>query len=105
MLSTKLKAKTIRAEAPSQSLSATRSLSRTPLVNIETLSAHHRMVFCANCDLRLLVFWRDLRFWLCIYRLLAREGINAEELTRDLKSFELKVISLSVGRQNIRYFV
>ncbi|KQK21691.1 nuclear pore complex protein NUP93A [Brachypodium distachyon] len=45
-LSTKLKAKTIRAEAPSQSLSAT--------------------------------------------RLLAREGINAEQLTRDLKSFELK---------------
>ncbi|KAF7022022.1 hypothetical protein CFC21_034868 [Triticum aestivum] len=46
VLSTKLKAKTIRAEAPSQSLSAT--------------------------------------------RLLAREGINAEQLTRDLKSFELK---------------
>ncbi|XP_066380240.1 nuclear pore complex protein NUP93A-like [Miscanthus floridulus] len=45
-LSTKLKAKTIRAEAPSQSLSAT--------------------------------------------RLLAREGINAEQLARDLKSFELK---------------
>uniref|UniRef100_A0A804LK96 Nuclear pore protein n=1 Tax=Zea mays TaxID=4577 RepID=A0A804LK96_MAIZE len=45
-LSTKLKAKTIRSEAPSQSLSAT--------------------------------------------RLLAREGINAEQLARDLKSFELK---------------
>ena len=26
----------------------------------------------------------------CILRLLAREGINAEQLTRDLKSFELK---------------
>lgn len=25
-------------------------------------------------------------------RLLAREGINAEQLARDLKSFELKVI-------------
>ncbi|KAJ4809671.1 Nuclear pore complex protein Nup93 [Rhynchospora pubera] len=45
-LSTKLKAKTLRAEAPSQSISAT--------------------------------------------RLLAREGINAEQLARDLKSFELK---------------
>jgi len=28
---------------------------------------------------------------LCIHRLLAREGINAEHLARDLKSFELKV--------------
>ncbi|EEC75253.1 hypothetical protein OsI_11561 [Oryza sativa Indica Group] len=46
VLSTKLKAKTVRAEAPVQSLSAT--------------------------------------------RLLAREGINAEQLARDLKSFELK---------------
>ncbi|KAL5218230.1 hypothetical protein ABZP36_018914 [Zizania latifolia] len=46
VLSTKLKSKTVRAEAPAQSLSAT--------------------------------------------RLLAREGINAEQLTRDLKSFELK---------------
>ncbi|XP_078160805.1 nuclear pore complex protein NUP93A-like [Carex rostrata] len=45
-LSTKLKAKTLRGEAPSQSISAT--------------------------------------------RLLAREGINAEQLARDLKSFELK---------------
>lgn len=27
----------------------------------------------------------------CVLRLLAREGINAEQLTRDLKSFELKV--------------
>ncbi|XVF75760.1 hypothetical protein PTKIN_Ptkin13bG0213100 [Pterospermum kingtungense] len=45
-LSKKLKAKTLRTEAPSQSISAT--------------------------------------------RLLAREGINAEQLTRDLKSFELK---------------
>lgn len=26
-----------------------------------------------------------------MYRLLAREGINAEQLARDLKSFELKV--------------
>lgn len=26
-----------------------------------------------------------------VYRLLAREGINAEQLARDLKSFELKV--------------
>lgn len=45
-LSKKLKAKTLRAEAPSQSIAAT--------------------------------------------RLLAREGINAEQLARDLKSFELK---------------
>ncbi|KAK2406591.1 nuclear pore complex protein NUP93A [Trifolium repens] len=45
-LSKKLKSKTVRAEAPSQSISAT--------------------------------------------RLLAREGINAEQLARDLKSFELK---------------
>ncbi|KAA8518129.1 hypothetical protein F0562_015603 [Nyssa sinensis] len=45
-LSKKLKAKTLRTEAPSQSLAAT--------------------------------------------RLLAREGINAEQLARDLKSFELK---------------
>ncbi|OAY82013.1 Nuclear pore complex protein NUP93A [Ananas comosus] len=45
-LSTKLKTKTLRAETPSQSISAT--------------------------------------------RLLAREGINAEQLARDLKSFELK---------------
>eukprot|EP00258_Populus_trichocarpa_P033136 XP_024449155.1 nuclear pore complex protein NUP93A-like [Populus trichocarpa] len=45
-LSKKLKAKTIRTEAPSQSIAAT--------------------------------------------RLLAREGINAEQLARDLKSFELK---------------
>ncbi|CAO2822242.1 unnamed protein product [Amaranthus hypochondriacus] len=45
-LSKKLKAKTLRSEAPSQSLAAT--------------------------------------------RLLAREGINAEQLARDLKSFELK---------------
>ncbi|OMO51041.1 Nucleoporin interacting component Nup93/Nic96 [Corchorus capsularis] len=45
-LSKKLKAKTLRNEAPSQSIAAT--------------------------------------------RLLAREGINAEQLTRDLKSFELK---------------
>lgn len=45
-LSKKLKAKTLRTEAPSQSIAAT--------------------------------------------RLLAREGINAEQLTRDLKSFELK---------------
>lgn len=27
----------------------------------------------------------------CMDRLLAREGINAEQLARDLKSFELKV--------------
>ncbi|KAK5771114.1 hypothetical protein PVK06_047289 [Gossypium arboreum] len=46
-LSKKLKAKTLRTDAPSQSIAAT--------------------------------------------RLLAREGINAEQLTRDLKSFELKV--------------
>ncbi|KAK2425410.1 nuclear pore complex protein NUP93A [Trifolium repens] len=45
-LSKKLKSKTVRAEAPSQSIAAT--------------------------------------------RLLAREGINAEQLARDLKSFELK---------------
>ncbi|XP_011078916.1 nuclear pore complex protein NUP93A [Sesamum indicum] len=45
-LSKKLKAKTLRAEAPSQSIAAT--------------------------------------------RLLAREGLNAEQLARDLKSFELK---------------
>ncbi|XP_072958935.1 nuclear pore complex protein NUP93A-like [Typha angustifolia] len=45
-LSTKLKTRTLRAETPSQSISAT--------------------------------------------RLLAREGINAEQLARDLKSFELK---------------
>ncbi|KAG2309445.1 hypothetical protein Bca52824_029193 [Brassica carinata] len=45
-LSKKLKAKTLRNEAPSQSIAAT--------------------------------------------RLLAREGINAEQLARDLKSFELK---------------
>ncbi|KAJ6411111.1 hypothetical protein OIU84_007796 [Salix udensis] len=45
-LSKKLKAKTIRTEAPSQSIAAT--------------------------------------------RLLAREGINTEQLARDLKSFELK---------------
>jgi hypothetical protein len=46
------------------------------------------------------VFRRDLlgfRLFLC--RLLAREGINAEQLTRDLKSFELKVIvSLHTGK-------
>ncbi|GMH20171.1 hypothetical protein Nepgr_022012 [Nepenthes gracilis] len=46
VLSKKLKAKTLRSEAPSQSIAAT--------------------------------------------RLLAREGINAEQLARDLKSFELK---------------
>ncbi|GAA0140923.1 transporter [Lithospermum erythrorhizon] len=46
-LSKKLKAKTLRTEAPTQSIAAT--------------------------------------------RLLAREGINAEQLARDLKSFELKV--------------
>ncbi|TYG84823.1 hypothetical protein ES288_A13G002300v1 [Gossypium darwinii] len=46
-LSKKLKAKTLRTEAPSQSIAAT--------------------------------------------RLLAREGINAEQLTHDLKSFELKI--------------
>ncbi|CAM8980926.1 unnamed protein product [Rhodiola kirilowii] len=46
VLSKKLKAKTQKAEAPSQSIAAT--------------------------------------------RLLAREGINAEQLARDLKSFELK---------------
>ncbi|KAJ6387469.1 hypothetical protein OIU78_017231, partial [Salix suchowensis] len=45
-LSKKLKAKTVRTEAPSQSIAAT--------------------------------------------RLLAREGINADQLARDLKSFELK---------------
>ncbi|TYG95416.1 hypothetical protein ES288_A11G266000v1 [Gossypium darwinii] len=45
-LSKKLKAKTLRTEAPSQSIAATRPL--------------------------------------------AREGINAEQLTHDLKSFELK---------------
>ncbi|MED6143514.1 Nuclear pore complex protein nup93a, partial [Stylosanthes scabra] len=45
-LSKKLKSKTLRTEAPSQSIAAT--------------------------------------------RLLAREGINAEQLARDLKSFELK---------------
>ncbi|XP_050217014.1 nuclear pore complex protein NUP93A-like [Mercurialis annua] len=47
-LSKKLKAKTLRTEAPSQSIAAT--------------------------------------------RLLAREGINAEQLARDLKSFELKTV-------------
>lgn len=31
-----------------------------------------------------------------ICRLLAREGISADQLTRDLKSFELKVQSLSL---------
>ncbi|CAI0430942.1 unnamed protein product [Linum tenue] len=49
-LSKKLKAKTVRTEAPSQSIAATRRVSS----------------------------------------LLAREGINAEQLARDLKSFELK---------------
>ncbi|KAG5552487.1 hypothetical protein RHGRI_010538 [Rhododendron griersonianum] len=49
-LSKKLKAKTLRTEAPTQSIAAT--------------------------------------------RLLAREGINAEQLARDLKSFELKVLLL-----------
>jgi len=34
----------------------------------------------------------DLGFRLYFCRLLAREGINAEQLARDLKSFELKVM-------------
>ncbi|KAL0428532.1 UNVERIFIED_CONTAM: Nuclear pore complex protein A [Sesamum latifolium] len=51
-LSKKLKAKTLRAEAPSQSIAAT--------------------------------------------RLLAREGLNAEQLARDLKSFELKVHEMAM---------
>jgi nuclear pore complex protein Nup93 len=58
-LSKKLKAKTLRNEAPSQSIAAT--------------------------------------------RLLAREGINAEQLARDLKSFELKVtfFILAVSPYNV----
>ncbi|CAN6483165.1 unnamed protein product [Victoria cruziana] len=51
-LSKKLKAKTLRTEAPSQSIAAT--------------------------------------------RLLAREGINAEQLARDLKSFEIKVHEMAI---------
>lgn len=35
-----------------------------------------------------------INFIVCIYRLLAREGLNAEQLARDLKSFELKVRSM-----------
>lgn len=35
-----------------------------------------------------------INFTVCIYRLLAREGLNAEQLARDLKSFELKVRSM-----------
>lgn len=34
-------------------------------------------------------------YW--IHRLLAREGINADQLSRDLKSFELKVSILSIA--------
>lgn len=33
-------------------------------------------------------------YLLPVNRLLAREGINAEQLARDLKSFELKVIAI-----------
>ena len=38
------------------------------------------------------VIFGDLGFRLYFCRLLAREGINAEQLARDLKSFELKVM-------------
>jgi hypothetical protein len=48
--------------------------------------------------LEFLIAYRQLAWWFlcyffCMYmfRLLAREGINAEQLARDLKSFELKV--------------
>ncbi|XP_040367113.1 uncharacterized protein LOC112180068 isoform X3 [Rosa chinensis] len=58
-LSKKLKAKTLRNEAPQQSIAAT--------------------------------------------RLLAHEGLNAEQLARDLKSFELKVIILTL--QVFRFLV
>ena len=37
-------------------------------------------------------FFSSINVLVCFaYRLLAREGLNAEQLARDLKSFELKV--------------
>lgn len=39
-----------------------------------------------------------------MHRLLAREGINAEQLARDLKSFELKVSFLKLMHAMIFYF-
>lgn len=39
-----------------------------------------------------------------ICRLLAREGISADQLTRDLKSFELKVQSLSLKQMYLPIF-
>lgn len=96
VLSTKLKAKTVRAEAPVQSLSATRSVSspRSPpsICLGEARSAVLRVGFVGGR--RLLGVYGGLRvlgFAFC--RLLAREGINAEQLARDLKSFELKVMA------------
>ena len=49
-------------------------------------------LFCLNCKCSFYDFVGDLGFGLSFCRLLAREGINAEQLARDLKSFELKVM-------------
>ena len=44
------------------------------------------------CSSFYLVFFSSINVFVCFaYRLLAREGLNAEQLARDLKSFELKV--------------
>ena len=44
------------------------------------------------CSSFYLVFFSSINVLVCFaYRLLAREGLNAEQLARDLKSFELKV--------------
>jgi nuclear pore complex protein Nup93 len=85
-LSKKLKAKTLRAEAPSQSIAATRYLYDS-CCRFSHVLLFEFTILLPRKD------YNDIFYYLycCIYRLLAREGINAEQLARDLKSFELKV--------------
>ncbi|PNX98943.1 nuclear pore complex protein, partial [Trifolium pratense] len=76
-LSKKLKSKTVRAEAPSQSIAATSCSPSNPFAYLNSGIAYVEIIVLhAQVD--------------CVPSLLAREGINAEQLARDLKSFELK---------------
>lgn len=92
-LSKKLKAKTLRTEAPSQSIAATRYLYESYC----RISYEFRMYYYLYPQFLFKEKNMVISTFICfilfcwIYRLLAREGINAEQLARDLKSFELKV--------------
>lgn len=125
VLSKKLKAKTLRTEAPTQSIAATRYFySCYPNVNLfksDFLLLHYlfsnqeeNTFYNSESFSLYLLAMKSYTQWIFVAvityiwhavsiifqwddcRLLAREGINAEQLARDLKSFELKVKIFSI---------